>query len=74
MSSKKTTFGEKFTFVLWSVFFNKRNSQLANFYDEFNVWVVQSNLCITTTLGTKKKWSLFRGGRYSEGQPVKFFN
>ena len=24
-----------------------------------------------TTLGTRKKWSLFRGGRYSEGQPVK---
>ncbi len=28
---------------------------------------MQSNLCVTTILGTGKKWSLFRGGRYSEG-------
>ncbi len=33
--------------------------------------LIQSNLCTTTTLGTKKKWSLFWGGRYSEGQSVK---
>ena len=24
-----------------------------------------------TTLGTGKKWSLFKGGHYSEGQTVK---
>jgi len=35
---------------------------------------VQSNLCITTTLETGKKWSLFGGGRYSEGQTVKLIN
>jgi hypothetical protein len=34
---------------------------------------LQSNLCIATTLGTRKKWSLFRGGRYSEVQLVKLF-
>ncbi len=28
---------------------------------------VQSNLCTATTLATKKKWPLFRGGCYSEG-------
>ena len=33
--------------------------------------IIQSNLCTATTLGTRKKWSLFRGGRYSEGQ--KFY-
>jgi hypothetical protein len=32
---------------------------------------IQSNLCTTTTLGTGKKWSLFKGGHYSEGQAVK---
>ncbi len=32
---------------------------------------IQSNLSTTTTLGAGKKWSLFRGGRYSEGRPVK---
>jgi hypothetical protein len=26
-----------------------------------------------TTLGTGKKWSLFRGGRYSDGQMAKYF-
>ncbi len=30
---------------------------------------IQSNLCATTTPGTLKQWSLFRGGRYSEGVP-----
>jgi len=32
--------------------------------------IIQSNLCITTTLETGKKWSLFGGGRYSEGQSL----
>ena len=27
---------------------------------------IHSNLCVVTTLGTVKKWSLFRGGRYPE--------
>jgi hypothetical protein len=27
-----------------------------------------------TTLGTRKKWLLFRGGRYSEGRPVAIIN
>ncbi len=31
------------------------------------ILAVQSNLSTATTLGTPKKWSLFRGGRYSEG-------
>jgi hypothetical protein len=31
---------------------------------------IQSNLCTSTTHGTRKKWSLFRGGRYSEGQTL----
>ncbi len=29
------------------------------------------NLCTTATLGTPKKWPLFRGGRYSEVPPIK---
>ena len=37
----------------------------------FSIFSIQSNLRITTTLGTGKKWSLFGGGRYSEGQTVK---
>jgi hypothetical protein len=32
---------------------------------------VQSNLCTAATLGTPKKWPLFRGGRYSEVPPIK---
>ncbi len=32
---------------------------------------IQSNLLSTTTLGTRKKWSLFQGGCYSEGQNLK---
>ena len=35
---------------------------------------IQSNLCTTTTLGTGKKWSLFGGGRYSEGRTERLIN
>ena len=28
--------------------------------------IIQSNLCITTTWGTKFLWSLYTGGRYKE--------
>jgi hypothetical protein len=31
-------------------------------------FLIQSNLYTTTSLGTQKKWPLFRGGRYSEAQ------
>jgi hypothetical protein len=33
--------------------------------------IVQPYLCTTTTLGNGKKWSLFEGGCYLEGQTVK---
>jgi hypothetical protein len=32
---------------------------------------IQSNLNTTATLGTQKKWQLFRGGRYSEVPLIK---
>jgi hypothetical protein len=43
-----------------------------DFFQNGSKMKIQSNLCTTTTLGTGKKWSLFKGGRYSEGQTVKF--
>jgi hypothetical protein len=57
---------------VYSKFLNKLNSIRKN----RAFFLVQSNLCTTTTLGIWKKWSLFKSGRYSEGQTVKnfFFN
>jgi hypothetical protein len=49
-------------------------SELSKKKDLLNYFMIQSNLCMTTTLGTGKKWSLFGGGRYSEGQTVKLIN
>ncbi len=51
-------------------YINDSFKKLLSYYDRI---YIQSNLCIATTLGTGKKWSLFRGGRYSEGQLVKLF-
>jgi len=44
------------------------------FYNRLDLRELQSNLCVTTTFGTGKKWSLFGGGRYSEGQTLKLIN
>lgn len=42
----------------------------------YRLFEIQSNLCVATTLGTRKKWSLLRGGRNWVGQmeSISFFS
>ena len=43
-----------------------------HFMNKKHILCVKSNLCTTTTLGTPKKWPLFRGGCYSEVPSIDF--
>ncbi len=42
--------------------------------NEMNVWCLGNSFKVPSNLCIGKKWSLFGGGHFSEGQTDKYFN